>query len=60
MEQMLQLAQQGRVDKQQALIMKRSRQEMFDRSAAAGVARPSPVSLFTTLVVSIGLVRWFA
>jgi hypothetical protein len=48
MEQMLQLAQHGQVDKKQAMMLKRSRQEMF--KSASRTTRPSAVLLVAILV----------
>jgi hypothetical protein len=58
MEEMLQLAQNGKVDKKQALLLKEARQKMFKRSAAARTTRPSTASWLGALVVVVGVVRW--
>lgn len=50
-EQMQQLAQQGNVNHQAALSLKRARKEVFRRSAAAGTYRLDAFALIIALAV---------
>jgi len=58
MEEMLQLAQHGQ-NKQQAMILKRFRQEMFKSIAPTRTARPSTVLVVAILVVMLCMLSRF-
>jgi hypothetical protein len=53
LEQMQQLSQKGRVDKQAKLVSRQARREMFARSGAAGSARLSWSVLMVASLVGV-------
>lgn len=53
MEEMLQLAQSGRVDRQSAMLLKRSRIDMFRRSAAAGTFQLDGAFLMVSFAIAV-------
>jgi hypothetical protein len=55
LEKMQQLSQKGRADKQAALISRKSRREMFERSDAASITQSSRSVLMMASVVGVFL-----